>query len=64
MPTNYLGYQVTGNLLLEQINVEYYDGLHISEFFYVDMLNLNFTAVEFVSPNARIFDLYSSQIIN
>jgi hypothetical protein len=62
MPLNYLGHQITGNVLLEQVRIEFISGIYESDFFFLDLLNVNFTAVELVSPNANILDTYSSQI--
>ena len=59
--TNYLGHQVSGNLLLEEVKRQNSNFYH-SEFFYLDLLNMNFTAVEFVSQNAKMFDSVTSLI--
>ena len=58
--TNYLGHQVSGNLLLEEVKRSHH--FYESEFFYLDLLSMNFTPVELVSQNAKMLDVYTSQI--
>ena len=62
MIENYLGYQVSGNLLLEEVKRSENSYFFESKFFYIDLLNMNFTAVEFVSQNAKMFDAYTSLV--
>ena len=61
MPINYLAYQMSGNLLVEEVRSSFYPHVYDSEFSYVDLLNMRFTSVEIISPNSKILGLYSSQ---
>jgi len=64
MPMDYVGHQLSGNVLIEQVRAGFSTRFYQSEFFYLDMLNMNFTGVQLYSPNAKMLSAYSSQIKN
>ena len=57
-------FSIDGNLLLEQITYPPSAGgpNEQSAFVYVDILNLKWIPVELFSPNAKIFDQYTTKL--